>query len=298
MDIAVGMEHEAALRYEHLANLMEGRGEVDLAMTFRELATLEHAHEAGLAAWAQREGRPEPHPAIFGWHFPETFSFDDAEAAPLSPYEALAIAVRNEERAFSFYTYVAALADADFTVRDRAEALAREELKHVAELRRLRRRAYHGEADHRPRNAALVSDVSGLRRLAWGLESGSAVLIDAAARCLEAAGRQAGAGLIAHAGTAAASQAVELGRIVGGSQPPAGSTTYEGARDSALLSPAALTPGGSLGLCERDAKEVLEIYLSVADRAKDEALLAEAQQLAEGAVARLALIRTQLRAAG
>lgn len=49
-------------------------------------------------------------------------------------------------------------------------------------------------------------------------------------------------------------------------------------------------------LAGRDAEEVLAVYLAAADAAPDEAQLAEAQRLAETALARLALIRAQIRA--
>ena len=58
------------------------------------------------------------------------------------PYQALAFAVRNEERAFAFYTYVSA-ETVDHGVRALAEDLARDELDHASRLRRLRRRAFH-----------------------------------------------------------------------------------------------------------------------------------------------------------
>ena len=53
-------------------------------------------------------------------------------------------AVRNEERAFAFWSYVAAYSK-DSEIKQAAEAMAREELGHVSTLRRERRRAYHKE---------------------------------------------------------------------------------------------------------------------------------------------------------
>ena len=65
----------------------------------------------------------------------------------LSAYRALSMAVRNEERAFAFWSYVAAHAgDAD--IRHAAETMAHEELGHVATLRRERRSAFHAERRH------------------------------------------------------------------------------------------------------------------------------------------------------
>jgi hypothetical protein len=88
---------------------------------------------------------------------------------------ALAIAARNEERAFAFWSYVAAFAEKS-DIKKAAEAMAGEELRHVAMLRKERRRTYHGEHDARRQalrtgaapdqiDAASSSAVS-LRRLA------------------------------------------------------------------------------------------------------------------------------------
>ena len=54
------------------------------------------------------------------------------------------MAVRNEERAFAFWSYVAGFAT-DPEIKKAAEAMAHEELGHVATLRKERRRAYHKE---------------------------------------------------------------------------------------------------------------------------------------------------------
>ncbi len=292
MDIAVGMEHEAARRYGQLAEIMRRRKEPELAKTFADLAELEQHHEAGLTEWAERDGLATPKPAQFTWRLPETFAVEDADNASLSPYQALAIAVRNEEQAFAFYTYLAAQGHTKPEVRKRAEAMAREELNHCAQLRRLRRKAFRAQRGGRPDRAAAVFSLSGLHRLAWGMEQGSADLAMMGARWLEKRGNASGALLLRHAGTEAERRAQSYGRLVGSSAQAPASTVVEHARGDGLLTgepaPEALL------LCERDAMEVLEIYLSVAERAKTEVMLHTAQDLANGAVARLALIRSQL----
>ena len=73
--------------------------------------------------------------------------FDDEGAALVAPelldaYKAFSMAVRNEERAFVFWTYVAAHALSE-EIKAAAERMAREELGHVATLRRERRKAFH-----------------------------------------------------------------------------------------------------------------------------------------------------------
>jgi rubrerythrin len=62
----------------------------------------------------------------------------------LTPYRALASAVRHEERTFAFWTYVAAHAP-EPEVKEAAERMALEELNRVALLRRERREAFHAQ---------------------------------------------------------------------------------------------------------------------------------------------------------
>ncbi|WP_448191464.1 ferritin family protein [Azospirillum sp. sgz301742] len=289
MDLATGMEHDAALRYEQLAAAMERRDEPALATLFRDLATLEHEHEEGIARWAARDGLRRPEPARFAWRLPETFG-DDADGAAahvLSPFEALAIAVRNEERAFAFYTYVSAMADSG-EVRRRAESLAREELNHVALLRDWRRRAYHAARPARQRG--VPGSPEELRALAFGLERVSAEVDEAVAATLEAGGYPEAAGLVRHAAAEAHRRAAGDGPPTGEALP--GSAAAEGARAAGLLHAGALTTGGALRLSLRNAEEVVNTYLETADRATDPRVLDEAQRLAEQAMGRLALVRS------
>lgn len=291
MDIAVGLEEEAALRYEQLAARMAASGEADLAAVFRTLADLERRHERGLAAWAERDGGRPPRPVSFRWHLPETFG-DEAESEPLDPYRALAIAVRNEERAFAFYTYLAALAADDEALRARAEALAREELNHVAQLRQLRRRAWHLRGGHT--EAEPIRTLARLRRVAHGLEGASAEIAALAARALADNGHPEGALLLRTAAAECRRRSDGLTTLPAGECGAPGSPSAEAARAAGVLAPGHLTADGALRLACRDAEEVLELYLAVADAAGDEALLFEAQAFSETALARLALIRAQM----
>ena len=65
----------------------------------------------------------------------------DEDAYTVTAYRMLAIAVRNEQRAFAYFAYVAAHA-ADRELRQLAEDLAHERLGHAATLRRERRKAW------------------------------------------------------------------------------------------------------------------------------------------------------------
>lgn len=144
------MEQEAAQKYDSLAEEMRGQGKADLAEVFTRLAAAEREHVDSVTKWSQSRRGKSPDPALIRWEAPETFAPDAAAEAKTSqlmtPYRALAMAVRNEERAFAFWSYLAAYSrDAD--IKKAAEAMAREELGHVATLRKERRRAYHQEHD-------------------------------------------------------------------------------------------------------------------------------------------------------
>jgi rubrerythrin len=104
----------------------------------------------------------------------------------MTPYRALSMAVRNEERAFAFWSYVAAHADQG-EIKRAAETMARQELEHVAKLRKERRRAYHEERKREGRLSGdeITSDkldagileaklAEHLEKLAVGLEGGAA----------------------------------------------------------------------------------------------------------------------------
>ena len=124
---------------------------------------------------------------------------------------------QNKERAFAFYTYVAAEAGSP-GIRALAEDSARDELEHAAFLRRERRRAFR---DERPSPLAIPGDVASLRSasVAWEREE-------------EATQEMAGA--------------------------------------------------------DRVLERNFERYMEIAERAKDETVVAEAQRLADAALRRLA----------
>lgn len=151
--IASALEGAAVRRYRQLAERMDGLGEADLAALFRRLEDMEAGHEAGLGAWAGREGVAAAQDVVFDWDITEGITEEDIAsaggAASLSPWKALALAVHNEERAFAFYARIAATAT-DAAVRAYAEQMADEELSHVTLLRLERRRAWrraHGTRD-------------------------------------------------------------------------------------------------------------------------------------------------------
>lgn len=286
MDIAVAMEREAAARYEALAAQMHGQGAADLAALFDRLAELEREHGQGLERWAARTGGRPPESVAIAWEMPETFG-SEADGPGLTPYDALAVAVRNEERAFSFYSYLAAMAD-DAAVRQRAESMAREELEHVALLRTMRRKAFHA---NRPKRRMRVRDLAGLRALAHGLEGEAADLCQSLADSAEGAGDVPTAAVLRE--VAAAARARADGLAADPAIPPM--TRAAVVRDSGVLTAGSLTPVGALRLSVQNADEVLDAYLEAADLAAEEDVLAEAQRLAGSATDRLIRLRARLK---
>ena len=126
-----------------------------LAEVFAQLAAAEREHVDSVTRWSQSRRGKAPDPALVRWEAPETFDAETAREIGTSrlttPYRALAMAVRNEERAFAFWSYVAAYSK-DSEIKQAAEAMAREELGHVSTLRKERRRAYHKEHEEAGRS--------------------------------------------------------------------------------------------------------------------------------------------------
>jgi rubrerythrin len=282
--IATAMEREAARRYAELANRLERQGEAPLAVLFRRLEREESGHEDGLGAWAGRQGITSSPTLGFQWDMPEITSDEDfAEAGGdflATPWRVLAMAVRNEERAFAFYANVAAKAS-DADVRRYAEAMAREELNHVALLRGERRRAWRQERQGRAADAPaaeIPADAEALDRyLRDGTREGSARWRNLALAA-EAAGD----------GTTAA-----LFRVLVSEE-----ADDKGSRRTADLSvvPPERTIRGLLRDEARRTEAAYDVLMSVAEKARDDDVIAKAQTAAQAALLRLALLRDRLAA--
>jgi len=259
LSVADAMERDSAERYRGFASRLRKQGDADLAAEFETLAALEDRHVGQVAARARttlgRTARPLP----ADWRLP-SFSEEEARGALLDPYHALAFAVRNEERAFSFYTYIAAAAD-DQALRALAEDLARDELDHASLLRRLRRRAFHQE---RPVNVEIPKSVERLRDLVRQWEKRSARAHAALADRLELSGQPGEAGVFRRL-----------------------ASEEEAAAADAPVAEAPSLSSAAEGL--RLIEECFDRLALIGERAKDEPVVAEAQRLAAQMVARLAL---------
>jgi rubrerythrin len=263
--LANAMEQEAATRYEGFADEMRLQNKTDLAAVFTQLAAAEREHVDSVARWSRSRLGRAPDPALVRWEGPEIFDRETVAeirtSRLLTPYRALSLAVRNEERAFAFWSYVAAFAE-DTEIKRAAEAMANEELGHVSTLRKERRRAYHREHD-----AARASGQGGV----------AAGQIDAAEleRRLVARLEKLQSGL---AGASAARARELLLETTG---------MVDEAKGFGRFPPT---------LVQRDAQDIAEAladaYLEGAETARDPARLESLQRLAARAIARLAWLRS------
>lgn len=145
LETAARMEQEAIDGYLALRQRMLDENQPALAAVFERLIAEETSHLHQVEAWAAETLTSVKAAAIAP---PDLSPMFDAEGADLVPpetldaYRAFSTAVRNEEKAFVFWSYVAAQAPAP-EVQKAAERMAREELGHVATMRPERRQAFH-----------------------------------------------------------------------------------------------------------------------------------------------------------
>lgn len=270
--IAASIEAEAVRRYVWLAAEMRRRGEFETAQAFDDMAAEEQRHIEAVDNWARGLGIAQPDLTAFAWRLPQDLAADWDEAARsslLTPYRAYAIAVDNEQRAFAFYTYLAASAD-DPAIAREAETLAREELRHAAILRVKRRLAWRmegqdGEAPPRSRDIQSTSDLAAL--VSWH-QSRIAVCHQELAERLRHLGATADAELLAR------------------SVAPPGAEDAPCDEESCQAEDAVGLLFASLKPLETLSQSLEEILLSVPD---DEAR-AEAEDILDGTVARIAEI--------
>ncbi|MFI4995366.1 MAG: ferritin family protein [Hyphomicrobiales bacterium] len=268
--IAHAMELEAGRRYRELSQHMAKQGEGKLASLFDFLARIEDKHAQEVDARAQAIiGKTVDHAKV-RWELPENFDEEEARSNLLTPYRALAIAVRNEERAFAFYTYLAAHAESD-RVRLLAEESAKDELEHAALLRRERRNAWreeaHGPSTRRPE----IQSVADLLADAAKMERSAAAGHRGLAAQLARGGDRLTARLFEEAASDEEAMAEDVESRLGRKA------------ELADIPSEARSVREGLGLLEA----TFERYSMIAERATDEAVMNEAQGLAERALRRL-----------
>ncbi len=288
--LARALEEEASARYADLAGRMRALDLPAVAEVFETLSIEERGHADQVEGWARATTGAAPDPALIRLHPPETFDEEEAGAIAssrlASAYRALSMAVRNEERAFALWTYIAAQAE-EPAIQEAAECIAQEELRHAALLRRQRRHAFHAarrhpsaEAEPAPPRLPPIEEAARTERalapLLAALAEGEAAGRAAALRHLS----EEASGMVDAAVAASAAAAAEV------AGPGARPRHVEGT-PSADRDPAPEGLPGALRLAER----AVESYLDAADMARDEDAMRRLQTLAERAIARIALLR-------
>jgi rubrerythrin len=271
MAMAHAIEEEAARRYRDLAARMRLRGEPRLSDLFAFLASIEEKHARHVADRAAERLGHDVSASRAGWEVPESFDEEEGSSRLLTPYRALAVAVRNEDRAFAFYSYVAAGA-ADAATRSLAEELAKDELTHAALLRRERRSAFRDEREEAARRSFhLPASLEEFWQLVAETEWHAACHHRALAAKL-------GEGAAAAAFDAAAADEARHARAA---------AAHVGA---ALVEPAG-APATSIDDGLRLLEAAFERYADIAERTGEADILREAQRSADAAVRRLTLVR-------
>jgi rubrerythrin len=274
MAMAYVMEAEAARRYRGLAVRMRLRREDRLAALFDFFAEIEDKHASHIGDRSIAVAGYRVDASRVGWEVPENFDEEEGSSRLLTPYRALAIAVRNEERAFAFYSYVAA-ASGDERTREIAEELAKDELGHAWLLRRERRKAYREEmALQQPRAVvALPGTLAELQVTIAETEWRAAQYHRRIAEALQRRDAEAAA-LFAEA-------AIDEEACACAAAAPSGYALLP------LVVDVPATADGGLRLIE----EAFERYMDIVERTRDEAVMRQAQLLAERTVKRLGLVR-------
>ena len=266
--LAHAMESDALVRYSEIANQLRARDSSSLAEVFDQLTEIQRERVSDLASLAQRRKSSTVNERIAGL-VPKTFEVPPKEVAQsklLTRYRALASAVRREERAFAFWTYVSAHAETD-DVKQAAEHMALEALERVSMLRRERRRAFHAE-----------------RRASGPVQ----VTVDAAAL---AASERRVADLIGNSPASLPEDSDLAQELVAASREAAAKLDELEASHHPTLSLPKLPPH-----LERDvlalSELLVEAYLALAESSKDAGVVGVAQELAGAAIYRLAALRS------
>ncbi len=268
LGIAKAMERDAVRRYTLLAGLMERRGEHDTAATFRRLVAEEEGHVDAVDGWARTLGLQASDEVEFEKRLPPEIANSWralSERTRLTPHQALSLAVLNEQRAFAFYSYIAALST-DEAIRRHAEELAHEELGHAALLRRDRREAYHRERRNVKVQPARAGTPAEMEQLATALFSAAAAEHTALAAALRVFGDAPGATLVARIAEEESSFAEPR---------PGKPARHPGASDC-------------LRAAFRVSERLAEAFGDVAEHTADEEVLIRAQHLQELVIGHLA----------
>lgn len=129
---ALALEQEAQERYVELAGVMETHNNHDVAALFHKMSELEKLHGVEIQDLLTQKGINKLPSISYRWSSPEgPETIDPMELHYLmTPYQALGLALHNEQRAQLFFEKIVAASD-DAETRELATKLAEEEIEHV-----------------------------------------------------------------------------------------------------------------------------------------------------------------------
>ena len=145
---AMALESEAVDGYETLADQMEVHNNPEVAAFFRKMAEIEEKHLADVEQLCDDIELPHIPPWDMAWaddESPEGPKYHDDVHYLMTPYHAIEMAIRGEQRASEFFSKVADSQDAPDDVRRLARRFADDEAEHVRLLKQWLRE--HPEPD-------------------------------------------------------------------------------------------------------------------------------------------------------
>ena len=131
---AMAVESEAVDRYEELADQMEVHNNPEVAEFFRKMAEIEGKHVVNVETLRGDTELPHISPWDLAWgedESPEGPQHHDEIHYLMTPYQAIQMAIRSEQRAADFFAAVVDNPGASEDVRELARELAADELEHV-----------------------------------------------------------------------------------------------------------------------------------------------------------------------
>ena len=129
---SVALEEEAAERHDELADMMDVHNNPEVAETFRKLAHYSRLHAGEIRDHSEGYSLPRIAPWDFGWENmegPETADIGEMNYL-MTTYQALKIAMGNEQRAHDFYFDISRNSPNE-AVRALAGEFADEEKEHL-----------------------------------------------------------------------------------------------------------------------------------------------------------------------
>ncbi len=129
---AFALEQEAGERYTELAELMAAHNNHEVSELFYKMAKLEQGHADEIHGLMKARKIADSSSIKYQWtsaEAPETTDLADLHYL-MTPYQALTLALHNEQRAHDFFANIA-LASTDEETAQLANKLAEEETEHV-----------------------------------------------------------------------------------------------------------------------------------------------------------------------